>query len=121
MAVHRLLAALALSACVAAGCGGGGGSEDPTETVAPSSTASGTGDVAGVRTQTPTTPEASATPPGTYEVVAGDTLFDIAARFGTTVDALVALNELASADELQIGQVLKIADGAAGTATTVTQ
>ncbi len=111
--MHRLLAALALSAFVAAGCGGGGGSENPTETIAPSSTASGTADVARVRTHTPTTPEASATPPGTYEVVAGDTLFDIAVRFGTSVEALVALNELASADELQIGQVLKISDAAA--------
>jgi LysM repeat protein len=65
--------------------------------------------VAGDRTQTPTSPTAAPTPPGTYEVADGDTLWDIATRFDTTVEALVEANGLANADELTVGQVLKIA------------
>jgi LysM repeat protein len=96
-------------AFTAAACGGGGSSEDPTATSAPSGDASPTQQVAGERTQPPASPSAEAARPGTYEVADGDTLWVIAARFDTTVEALVAANELASADELTVGQVLKIA------------
>ncbi len=41
-----------------------------------------------------------------YEVAAGDTLSGIAARYGLTTAALVAANDLASADFLSIGQSL---------------
>ena len=43
----------------------------------------------------------------TYKVVSGDTLYGIAKRFNTTVDALKSLNNLTS-DVLRIGQILKI-------------
>ena len=43
----------------------------------------------------------------TYVVERGDTLYSIARKYNTTVDALRSLNQLAS-DTLQIGQVLKI-------------
>ncbi|MEH7386028.1 LysM peptidoglycan-binding domain-containing protein [Bacillus sp. JJ1521] len=43
----------------------------------------------------------------TYTVVAGDTLYGISTRFGTTVDQVKALNNLTS-NVLNIGQVLKI-------------
>ena len=46
----------------------------------------------------------------TYTVVSGDTLWSIARRYGTTVDALKALNGL-TGDLLQIGQVLQIPSG----------
>ncbi len=42
-----------------------------------------------------------------YTVVSGDSLFQIARRFGTTVNAIKSLNGLTS-DFLKIGQILKI-------------
>ena len=48
----------------------------------------------------------------TYAVQQGDTLGSIARRFGTTVQALVALNNLANADNIIVGQVLKLPSGA---------
>ena len=43
-----------------------------------------------------------------YTVVAGDTLERIAGRFGTTVDALVGLNNLGDRNTLRVGQKLII-------------
>jgi len=45
---------------------------------------------------------------GSYTVVSGDTLSGIAARFGTTVDALVALNNIANKNLIRVGQVLRL-------------
>jgi LysM repeat protein len=45
---------------------------------------------------------------GTYTVQSGDTLYAIAGKYGTSVDAIVQLNGLADADVLSIGQVLQI-------------
>jgi len=44
----------------------------------------------------------------TYSVQSGDTLTSIAARAGTTVQAIVDLNHLTNADALYIGQSLRI-------------
>jgi LysM repeat protein len=38
----------------------------------------------------------------------GDTLFSLARRYGTTVEAIVALNGLADASNISVGQVLMI-------------
>lgn len=52
-----------------------------------------------------------------YVVQSGDTLYSISRRLGTTVDALVAVNGLASPDEIRIGQTLRLpADADAGQA-----
>ncbi len=47
-----------------------------------------------------------------HRVVAGDTLFDLARRHGTTVDAIAAANALSSPHALKIGQELIIPAGA---------
>jgi LysM repeat protein len=44
----------------------------------------------------------------TYKVKDGDTLTEIAAKYGTTAAKLAALNKLKDADKLAVGQVLKV-------------
>lgn len=52
----------------------------------------------------------------THTVVWGDTLSELAVRYGTTVDKLVKLNDITDPDFIVVGQVLKLT----GTATTNT-
>ena len=44
----------------------------------------------------------------TYTVVSGDNLSSIASRFGTTVEKLCRLNNIANANLIYVGQVLKL-------------
>lgn len=57
----------------------------------------------------PTTPAAPTAAPGStaYAVVRGDTLYSIARRYGTTVNAIVAANHLAGTN-IYVGQRLRI-------------
>jgi hypothetical protein len=54
------------------------------------------------------TPTPVVTPQQTYTVARGDTLAEIAQRFGTSVDALQAANGIEDPDEILVGQVLVI-------------
>ncbi len=59
----------------------------------------------------PAPPIAPAPPPGdttTYVVQSGDTLGAIAARYGTTVNDLAALNGIANPNLIYVGQVLQV-------------
>lgn len=100
----------------------GEGEEDEEVTEPPTSTPASP-----VETETPTsevatpTPAVSPTEPAptavpetpaegstTYTVQPGDTLFSLAVRYGTTVDAIVQANGLASASQIYAGQQLTI-------------
>ncbi len=50
----------------------------------------------------------TATPSRTYTVQQNDTLFEIASRFGTSVEVLAALNGITDVDSLNAGQELEI-------------
>lgn len=67
---------------------------------------------AGTRLTIPPSPRgdtvAPTTPSGYYTVRAGDTLFSIAARFGTTVDTLSSANNLPPNGVIYVGWSLKI-------------
>jgi LysM repeat protein len=52
------------------------------------------------------TPTPVVTPQQTYTVAQGDTLAEIAQRFGTSVNALQAANGIEDPDEIVVGQVL---------------
>ena len=83
-----------------------------TSTVAATATATATLTPTVTATRRPTAtprPTATATPePVRYVVKSGDTLTDIAAEFGVTVEAIVALNSISNPARLQLDQVLKI-------------
>jgi len=92
--VTRPVAAVAASAVLLLGsCGGD--DDDAGATTTTSSTA-------------PVATTTTEAPVSTYTVQAGDTLFDIANRFGTTVAAIVEANGLTDPDRLSIGQVLEL-------------
>jgi LysM repeat protein len=95
VAALTLVGALALS-----GCGLIGGSKSaskPTTTLGP------------LPTTTTTRPHPTTTkPPTQYIVQKGDSLSYIAQKFGTSVAALVAFNNIANADHIEEGQRLKI-------------
>ncbi len=81
----------------------------PTATPEPSATVTSAATPSSTPSLEPTAvPTPSPAPPVTYTVVAGDSLVEIADRFGVTVDALLAANDIDDPEQLRIGQVLVI-------------
>lgn len=56
-------------------------------------------------------------PAGSYKVKAGDTLGEIAKRYGTTVSALASLNGIANPNRIDVGQVLKLSGATSAPST----
>lgn len=61
-----------------------------------------------VPTEAKPTPKPAGAPATTYKVKKGDTLSGIAAKYGTTVKALMKLNKITDPSKLHVGQVLKL-------------
>lgn len=126
---RRLLLPLAaaLLLALAAACGGGDDEEEivepePTPTRAPIPTATPLAatpepTIIGGGDATVSPPEPTPRAEVTYLVVPGDTLSAIAQRFGTTVQALMAVNEIADPTLIFAGQELVIPGEGEGTAT----
>jgi LysM repeat protein len=100
----------ALNATQTAEAGGGNGGDETPQPGQTQTPANGTPGDGGTAT---TGPEATDTPGNgsggtTYEVVAGDTCGAIASEFDTTVDEIIAANDLDEACSINVGQVLTI-------------
>ncbi|HWE55020.1 MAG TPA: LysM peptidoglycan-binding domain-containing protein [Acidimicrobiales bacterium] len=113
--VRTLVVSAATTASVT-GLGGavilGGGSAAVAATAPPANVGIGVPAAAGIgHVAQPTT---------TYRVVSGDTLSAIAARFGTTWQALAQRNHIANPNVIYPGQVLVIGSGSGGSTTTTT-
>lgn len=115
----RRLIAIALLGSALAACGGGNNTppgQRPQATATPTApSAPATTPAGGAATPRPSPSPASTASPQTYTVVAGDTLWDIAERFDTTVQAIAELNQIDDAGALVIGQVLKLPGAASAT------
>ncbi len=83
-----------------------GESEDSNPTPSSTPTTGSTEDAQPAAPQEPPPPPSA--PPVEYEVQPGDTLIDTAARFGTTVEALVELNGLEDPDLILYGSTLNV-------------
>jgi soluble lytic murein transglycosylase-like protein len=66
----------------------------------------------------PAAAAAAAPAPATHRVAYGETLTGIAARYGTSVAAVAAANDIANPSRIRAGQVLAIPNGAAPRATS---
>jgi len=56
----------------------------------------------------------------TYTIVSGDTLGEVATKFGKTVDYLKTLNNITDINKIEVGQVLKVGIANTSTAKTTT-
>ncbi len=108
-----------LFAVTSTSCFFGGGDDDPTPTATSSlPTLTPTPTIAPTETPTvvPTVaPSPTATQgPASYVVQEGDSLSIIADRFGTTVEELLALNEIEDQNLIFVGQVIDLPEGTSG-------
>ena len=128
--MRRLLAPILLLSVVSVACGSS--SDEPivvqttttgmftttTTTTPADDTGTTTSTTYGAATTTEpptaTTTEPSADGPESVTVEKGDSLSKIAKRYGTTVDALVRINDLCDANQIFVGQVVVLEDPEAG-------
>ena len=82
----------------------------PTETPRPTATLTPTATVTATASATPTLTLTPTPVRCTHTIVAGDTLFELALGYGTTVEAIAELNQLNIEDVLSIGQELFLPD-----------
>ncbi|MFA7296344.1 MAG: LysM peptidoglycan-binding domain-containing protein, partial [Dehalococcoidia bacterium] len=113
LARHALLALWALGAATLLGCGSGS-TPSPIPANAPVTITTAT---PYAQPPVPTIVGADGVTPGStpaparevsYKMEAGDTVLAIAARFGTTVEAIMKRNNISSPTDLKIGQELII-------------
>lgn len=101
--ILALVLVLALAAC------GNGDEDEGTEETTPAGTSQPVETTDPVTEPDEPTPTPTAEPePETYEVQQGDTLWDIAERFGTSVDAIVEANDLDDPSSIFPGDELVI-------------
>jgi lipoprotein NlpD len=120
MPLARIVLALVGVAVLLSGCAspldrGDDGSDadgtlEATATTAPALTiVTPTPFVAGAPTAADPNATSSPAPnPGTYVIVEGDSLYEIALRFGVELDAIIAANGLSDPNDIQVGQELII-------------
>lgn len=75
------------------------------------------GDIRGPYTAAAPSAPAHAASSQTYTVQSGDTLSDIASRFGTSYQAIAAMNDVADPNKIYPGQVLKVSGNATASPT----
>ncbi len=99
------VALLFIAVALTVACGSGGGGDDEPSVLDDIPTATPPAVLPDVLIVSQTELPVSG---ASYTVAAGDTLSDIADRFGTTVEAIIAANDIADPTALFIGQVLII-------------
>ncbi len=105
--MRALPIAVLLSLVALAGCGDDDNGE--TTTPSPTTTSSASRALTGSPTPVPSGGEPTLPPDGfTYIVQTGDTLFSIANRFGTTVEAIAQANAITDPTQITAGQALLI-------------
>lgn len=117
----RFLFVLLPALLVVAACGGGGDDEPASPTGATTTSTSTHAATPIVSSTAAATPPLTATIPSgfTYVVQQGDTLYSIAQRFGSTVEAIRGANGIEDPTRISTGQVLVIPGGATVVATPV--
>lgn len=101
----RLLTALILLLAAVVACG----DDDGAQTQTPTGSAAASATFTTSPTPVPSGGEPTLPATGvTYIVQAGDTMFSIANRFGTTVAAIAVANDIADPTSINVGQVLVI-------------
>ena len=114
MRVVKAVPVLLLVLVISSACVFGGDDDDDVAATAttslptPTETTVATVPVSTATPQLTAEPTATAVPDDTYVVQAGDYLGLIADRFGTTVDEILALNDIVDPDVIEVGQILKI-------------